>query len=101
MARRRPLGGPRAMPRGDLAWVGEYVEKTYRPEPKKRIKPRSFKPSQGPGSRWRREGNVLDRWSRLKIKDREAASNDVPVAEPGDGRKADEAARRRSRTSSS
>ena len=25
-----------------FAWAGEYVEKTYRPEPKKRIKPRSF-----------------------------------------------------------
>jgi len=25
------------------AWVGDYVEKNYRPEPKKRIKPRSFK----------------------------------------------------------
>ena len=24
------------------AWVGEYVERNYRPEPKKRIKPRSF-----------------------------------------------------------
>ncbi len=24
------------------AWVGEYVEQNYRPEPKKRIKPRSF-----------------------------------------------------------
>ena len=26
-----------------FAWVGEYVEQNYRPEPKKRIKPRSFK----------------------------------------------------------
>jgi len=26
-----------------FAWVGDYVEKNYRPEPKKRIKPRSFK----------------------------------------------------------
>ena len=25
-----------------FAWVGEYVEKNYRPEPKRRIKPRSF-----------------------------------------------------------
>ena len=25
-----------------FAWVGEYVEQNYRPEPKKRIKPRSF-----------------------------------------------------------
>jgi hypothetical protein len=25
-----------------FAWVGEYVEKNYRPESKKRIKPRSF-----------------------------------------------------------
>lgn len=25
-----------------FAWVGEYVEKNYKPEPKKRIKPRSF-----------------------------------------------------------
>jgi hypothetical protein len=24
------------------AWVGEYVERNYRPEPRKRIKPRSF-----------------------------------------------------------
>lgn len=24
------------------AWVGDFVEKNYRPEPKKRIKPRSF-----------------------------------------------------------
>lgn len=26
-----------------FAWVGEYVEKNYKPEPKKRIKPRSFR----------------------------------------------------------
>jgi len=25
-----------------FAWLGEYVEKNYRPEPQKRIKPRSF-----------------------------------------------------------
>jgi len=25
-----------------FAWVGEYVENNYRPEPKKRIRPRSF-----------------------------------------------------------
>ena len=31
-----------AMPREVFAWVGEYVEQNYRPEPKKRIKPRSF-----------------------------------------------------------
>ena len=30
------------MPAEIYAWVGEYVEKNYRPEPKKRIKPRSF-----------------------------------------------------------
>jgi hypothetical protein len=31
-----------AMPAEVFAWVGEYVENNYRPEPKKRIKPRSF-----------------------------------------------------------
>ena len=31
-----------AMPDAVFAWVGGYVEKNYRPEPKKRIKPRSF-----------------------------------------------------------
>ena len=31
-----------AMPAEIYAWVGEYVEQNYRPEPKKRIKPRSF-----------------------------------------------------------
>jgi hypothetical protein len=31
-----------AMPREMFAWLGDYVEKNYRPEPKKRIKPRSF-----------------------------------------------------------
>jgi hypothetical protein len=31
-----------AMPDAIFAWVGDYVEKNYRPEPKKRIKPRSF-----------------------------------------------------------
>jgi hypothetical protein len=31
-----------AMPAQIYAWVGDYVEKNYRPEPKKRIKPRSF-----------------------------------------------------------
>ena len=31
------------MPAEIFAWVGDYVEKNYRPEPKKRIKPRSFK----------------------------------------------------------
>jgi len=30
------------MPPEVFAWVGEFVEKNYRPEPKKRIKPRSF-----------------------------------------------------------
>jgi hypothetical protein len=30
------------MPPAIFAWVGEYVEKNYRPEPKKRVKPRSF-----------------------------------------------------------
>jgi hypothetical protein len=30
------------MPPEIFAWVGEYVERNYRPEPKKRIKPRSF-----------------------------------------------------------
>ncbi len=32
------------MPPEIYAWVGEYVEKNYRPEPRKRIKPRSFLP---------------------------------------------------------
>lgn len=31
-----------AMPAEIFAWVGDWVEKNYRPEPKKRIKPRSF-----------------------------------------------------------
>ncbi len=31
-----------AIPPEIFAWVGEYVEKNYRPEPKKRVKPRSF-----------------------------------------------------------
>ena len=31
-----------AMPPEVFAWTGEYVEKNYRPEPRKRIKPRSF-----------------------------------------------------------
>jgi hypothetical protein len=30
------------MPTAVFAWVGEYVERDYRPEPRKRIKPRSF-----------------------------------------------------------
>ena len=30
------------MPAAVFGWIGEYVEKNYRPEPKKRIKPRSF-----------------------------------------------------------
>ena len=30
------------MPPQVFAWIGEYVEKNYRPEPRKRIKPRSF-----------------------------------------------------------
>ena len=30
------------MPPAIFAWVGAYVEANYRPEPKKRIKPRSF-----------------------------------------------------------
>ena len=30
------------MPPEVFAWVGEYVERNYRPEPRKRIKPRSF-----------------------------------------------------------
>ena len=31
------------MPAEVFAWVGDWVEHNYRPEPKKRIKPRSFK----------------------------------------------------------
>jgi hypothetical protein len=31
-----------SMPAEVYAWVGEYVEQNYRPEPRKRIKPRSF-----------------------------------------------------------
>jgi hypothetical protein len=31
-----------AMPPETFAWVGEWVEANYRPQPKKRIKPRSF-----------------------------------------------------------
>ena len=31
------------MPPAIFAWVGDYVEHNYRPEPKKRIKPRSFR----------------------------------------------------------
>lgn len=31
-----------AMPDVIFAWVGDYVEKNYRPEPRKRVKPRSF-----------------------------------------------------------
>lgn len=30
------------MPPEVMAWVGEYVEANYRPEPKRRVKPRSF-----------------------------------------------------------
>jgi hypothetical protein len=30
------------MPPAIFGWIGEYVERNYRPEPKKRIKPRSF-----------------------------------------------------------
>src|SRR5688572_552759 len=32
-----------AMPPEVFAWVGDYVEHNYRPEPQKRIKPRSFR----------------------------------------------------------
>ena len=31
-----------AIPAEIFAWVGDYVEKNYRPQPEKRIKPRSF-----------------------------------------------------------
>ena len=31
-----------AMPPAIFGWIGEYVENNYRPEPKRRIKPRSF-----------------------------------------------------------
>jgi hypothetical protein len=30
------------MPPAIYGWIGEYVEQNYRPQPKKRIKPRSF-----------------------------------------------------------
>jgi len=30
------------MPPAIFGWIGEYVEQNYRPEPKRRIKPRSF-----------------------------------------------------------
>ncbi len=32
-----------AMPAAIFAWLGEWVENNYRPEPTKRIKPRSFR----------------------------------------------------------
>ena len=32
-----------AMPPEIFAWLGDWVEKNYRPEPQQRIKPRSFK----------------------------------------------------------
>ena len=32
-----------AMPSEIFAWVGEWVENNYRPQPKERIKPRSFR----------------------------------------------------------
>src|SRR3954469_17325160 len=45
-ASRRMDGGEQvdsvAMPAQLLGWVREFVEQNYRPEPKKRIKPRSF-----------------------------------------------------------
>jgi hypothetical protein len=31
------------MPREVYAWVGEYVAANYRPEPRKRIRPSSFR----------------------------------------------------------
>ena len=31
-----------AMPADIFAWLGDYVEKNYRPQPEQRIKPRSF-----------------------------------------------------------
>ena len=31
-----------AMPAEIFAWVGDYVENNYRPQPEKRFKPRSF-----------------------------------------------------------
>jgi hypothetical protein len=31
-----------AIPAEIFAWVGQYVEDNYRPQPEKRIKPRSF-----------------------------------------------------------
>jgi len=37
-----------------IAWMGEWVEANYRPEPKKRQRPRSF---QGKEGRLREEGN--------------------------------------------
>jgi hypothetical protein len=36
------------------AWMGEWVEANYRPEPKKRVKPRSFEGKEG---RFRKEGS--------------------------------------------
>jgi hypothetical protein len=30
------------MPPAIFGWIGEYVEQNYRPEPKRRVKPRSF-----------------------------------------------------------
>ena len=36
-----------AMPPEIYAWVGDYVEKNYRPEPKKRQRPKSFEGKEG------------------------------------------------------
>ena len=35
------------MPEAIFAWIGDYVEKNYRPEPKERIRPKSFKGREG------------------------------------------------------
>ena len=37
------------MPPEIFAWVGEFVDANYRPEPKKRIKPRSFRARRSAG----------------------------------------------------
>ena len=73
-----------AMPSEIFAWVGEYVENNYRPEPKKRIKPRSFLHPKDRDVVTQDNEDFLRRWSRRKKEAAAQAAAEAAVDKPAE-----------------
>src|SRR4026208_2587690 len=83
MARRRTLGRRRADAARDLRLGRRVRGAELSPGAEEAHQAALLHPSQGPRvAMSETKEPFLERWSRLKIKDREAASNDVPAADP-------------------